>query len=385
MSNQIANLNADYSYFNFYLTNDTEQPIEARFNEERNIPIISRIEDFQVGVARFRLPLASVPLMQFNDDQYAIGFTVGVGDTDLIYKKVNYDEELVSDDPDIVRDRFIFHYQQILDMINEALAAAWAQACADYPFLATDFDDGYPPLIKLDDTSSYLVFHLPFGSSALGPTYVFASSNGKAPNKINIYISPKLELLLSGFPVFYSTNAIQDPTPIVPPYVQGPPLQYRLQFDFAVPKFTPPASYIVGDNWYLPVFQDYTNLYLFQDLARILLVTNMPIEQENIGVSNYQGQPLNINVLTDFEVPGDTDGNLRDYLFYQPSMPRYANFNSNGVLRKMSLQIYYQNNNLKLFPLKILPGQQATIKLQFKRRKAYDLLQYSGRDNNLYR
>ena len=87
--------------------------------------------------------------------------------------------------------------------------------------------------------------------------------------------------------------------------------------------------------------------------------------------------------MTDFEVPNDRDPALRDYIFFQPQGEvRYTNFTSNGVLNRMDLKVYYQDDTATIYPVKILPSSEVNVKVEFKRRKDKSLLQYTSTKPN---
>ena len=390
-TSSLINVNVDQGYYTFSLKNSTDRPIQASFIEDRITPILLNMQDFKVGVVRFKIPTATIPLFKFQEGAYQIGISNGVADTNLYKETVIYDPSLVSDDPDDVSNRFIYTYGQFIMMLNTALSTAWAQLIADpaYSYL-----DGYsiqaPPYFELAKEGSHIKLVLPLGQYQDGGPPI-------DPNKcwrevaspvdpdlgLNIVISSKLAYLLSGFNSSFSSIG----------WAGDPDLKYRLNISipskdvqvtpYVVEVMNNPLS-VLPRSYYVEIFEDYSCLYLWSFLSRILLSTNMPIEQELVGSLSSEGKNLTQRVLTDFEIVTERDPYLRDYIFFQPQGEvRYSNFQGNGVLSRMDLKLYYQDDTQTIYPIKIASGSEVNVKIALKRRKAKELLQYtSSRPNN---
>lgn len=379
-----SNFNSDYGYYNVLINNDTEEIKNADFQETRQAPILSNMQDWQLAVVRFKIPAASIPLFVFEDTEtpagsgnyvspYYVGFSIGQNYATPIINNVVYIPQFGTSTSNIrPYNRFMYYYTSFLQMINEALKTLFDMALLDaaYQPLLNAFTNVNSPFIELDDATSYMKLILPVGGTVNAPTtspFVY-NQNGQY---INIHFSKKLFYFLAGF------NA---------KLLQTPPLQYMdyvlmLSLPNLYDNITSLKPYNgINERPIISFYQDYSCLYLWNTLSRILLTTNIPVEQELIGVKGADGQNYSQTLLTDFEVPPNREGNQRDYIFYFADFPRYINFSSNGDLRQMDLRIYFQTRDLQTFQLQIPPTFEASVKLQFKRRKAKGLLQYSGEE-----
>lgn len=391
-----SNLNADYSYYNFSLFNNTGRPIVASFQEDRVIPIIQNSQDFQVACVRFKIPSASIPLFRFEENEYLIGMRVEADPVaSLLVDTVLYDQTLVSSNREDFDEKFIWSYTQFLDMLNKSLDNLWTLALASPSYVGggteplNNLTGSAPPYFKLDPSGSHLIFVLPGQEQTVPAPAVFPYTNFFPAYKtlslfgqnISFFISPKLQYLLSGFP----TRGDEIGTLFYNPAQPKLTFQLLVSVDIKTAKLTEQSAVLnalvspADRQYYWEWYQDYAALYLWYSLSRILLSTSMPLEQESVGSFDTGGQPLAQRVLTDFEIPSDRTPALRDYIEFQPSSDfRYTNFQTNGDLRKIDLKISYQDNTLRTYDLKLLPGTGCNIKIQFKRRKAKNLLQYSA-------
>lgn len=398
-----SNLNVDTSYFNFWIRNDQSVgSIPAFFLEDRRAPVLDRMEDFTVSVARFRIPGALIPLFIFEEGAYVISMAIGPNvayTTDntsnqfsnIYTRTVNYTAPGGFPVPDISPDnRFVYYYREMLDMINTTLDLLWADVLADPAYVgaiprpiitATNFTTG--PIIILDDKSAFLRIDIPQQDNGVLPNSVwvspFGGNNASDRNSIHIFLSPKLFYFLSGFnSQFYQGGAGFSPLFV-------PLANHRLTFDYqtANKAFDVPESRFPAYRA-LPIYQDYSCLHLWQRLGRLLFTTSMPIASEDIGVNGLDGENFSQTILTDFEVLPNEAGTAREYIaFYPQGDLRVYNFTSNGELRKMSLRVYYQLQDLSLIPLQIPPGFEVTVKLEFKRRINGRLLTYGNSNTSI--
>lgn len=373
-----SNLNSDFGYYNFLINNSTNEFIPAEFSETRIMPVLTEMQDWQVGVNRFKIPATSIPLMIFEEKEdppnvftspYYIGFSIGSTYLSPIISNVEWDDQFANNDKTCRPcSRFLYYYNAFLQMINKTLGDLYTLCTnyGNYEQILHLYNADILPYFDLDDVTSYLKIYLPFSDTFANPSPFVRSDDDQY---INIHLSKKLFYFFSGFNSKYLS---------VPPL---PNMDYVLNiacpivYDnvVTIPKF----STTLPERQMLAFYQDYSSLYLWTTLTRIILTTNIPIEQENIGVKGGSGVNFQQILLTDFEIVPNKDGAQRDYIFYFADTPRYQNFTSNGDLRMMDLRVYFQTRDLETFLLDIPPTFELSVKLQFKRRKAKDQLQYS--------
>ena len=378
------NLNSDQLYYNFWIRNtDDYRAIPADFTEQRDDVILSQMENFTTSVVRFKIPGAIIPLFVFEDGEYEVSFATsidgGVTFSNVLTEPVVYNPTIELDNDIYPYNRFVFYYWQFLEMVNTTLSTLWTQAILDpvyVPIIGAVIDEVFnAPYFELKESSAFLRLNLPL--TALGGVSPFVGKIPPAP-QIYIFMNPKLFYFFAGFNSKYFQGGAKTPLG-----VKQPTLSHMLQLlnvkaddQVTIPAFnTVPAHFVLVEN------QDYSSIHLWQKLSRLLLTTDMPIQSESIGVNDFNGRPFSQTLLTDFEIPPNEAGTAREYIYFYPQGDlRKYNFTANGVLRRMSVRVFYQLNDLSLIPLLIPPGFELTIKLEFQRRLATDLLAYGNQN-----
>lgn len=374
-----GNLNTDNTYFNFWVRNDEEYvQKDAFFQEQRNDTILSNMEDFTLSVVRFKIPAQAIPLFLFEDFAYtfvwAISSDGGVTFTNPLPQTLTWDPAFQNTftSKAYPYNRFVYYYWHMLALMNRTLSDMMLLALGTPAYVAVLGGVTQAPRIELNPPSNgpFMRFLLPI--TAPGGNVPFAR---QGQNGIYIFANPKLFSFIAGFNSKYFEGGANIGGTIVPNAVH--------QFEFLNKDFSPqvvlPALDGVAARNFLSVPQDYSCLHLWQTLSRILLTTDMPVQAESIGVSGENGLPFSQTLLTDFEIQPDERGTQREYIFFYPQgeLRRY-NFSSNGPLRKMSVRVYFQLQDLSLIPVQLPPGFEMTIKLQFQRRTSPDLLTFSS-------
>jgi hypothetical protein len=390
-----SNLSSDNSYYNFWIKNDGQLTgIEASLNEERIGPVLDRMQDYSVSVARFSVPGSTIPLFKFEfldppaNTRSAYTITVASGndidpavaefdlfiDDDLTFDPTTFN----TNDP---YKHFVYYYQQFINMFNRSMSAIWAGLRVDpnftaiYPILATMTDDDYPRLQQIPNTP-YLEIKFPLSATApfIGQSPFLGFNPGA--ESLYLFLNPKLFYFLAGFNSNYFKGGALNSTT-------------QLQVPDAVHLLNP-INFSYQDPALLPLTvatfkQDYSSLHNWQQLSRIVFTTAMPIESESVGVNDGDGTNYNQTMLTDFEIQPNANGSARETIYYYPQGEnRPYNFTGTGPLRKMSIRVFFQLRDLSLIPLIIAPGFDMTLKLQFKRRQAANLLQYGNTNSLMY-
>ena len=361
-----SNINTDFGYVNVLLNNDTDDFLVAEYNATQRQPILTNMQDFQMGVVRLKIPTSAIPLMVFEDDAYTIGFSLGNTDTNLLTQVVTHDLP-ANTSQQYPYNRFIFYYNQLLTDVNNALANLWAQALIDpaYAAVLATYTQNETPRFRLVKDQAYIELLVPINPT--GTSFYPANPLG-----INISMSKKLFYFFSGFSAQINT---------IGGWGGDPRLSYKLQIGnylngdtiesvFAYPPIDPAMEFNV-------ISQDYPSLFLWQTLTRIIITTSIPIEQEVIVTRDNQGKTNRQAVLTDFEI-SQTQVGLREYIYFFPQGDlRWSNFKGTGWLDRFDMKVWFQTKDLTIYPIQIPPTFEFSIKIEFKRRKAKELLQYT--------
>lgn len=387
----------DYTYMNLQIINTTNDDIIASYNETRTRPIVDNMEEYMLSVVRMKVPTSAIPLFEFEEtidppnpvtNPYQIAFSLqtvdpnGDIDNNLTVESLRY-----SDCPatTIPNDRNIYYYTQFLEMVNSALLRLWTIATTGgSPFLASipaSINTApYAPFFRLSqgDTGIELCLPCALDNGASSP---FTRSRGVG---INISMSAKLFYFFNGF----SAKDYKNIGGIGTALVRDARLRYKLQLTENPMNVNarsrwnniPPANNpLIAMN---VVPQDYSSLFLWQSLSRIILLTSINIDKEVVLRYDDDGHQLNMEILTDFEIP-QTQKGLKEYIFFFPEGElRRMNFKSSGRLDKFDIRVYYQSNNGKIHQLYIQPNFEFSIKMQFERRKARNLLYYINPHKN---
>ncbi len=374
-----SNLNSDYGYYNIIINNKTDDEILANFNETRTTPILSNVQDYYISVVRFKIPTSRIPLFQFEldstgDSPYYVTFSLNDTYSDKHTVNVAYNPAIAdTTDAKEPQNRAIYYYDTFTQMVNDALNDAWQALFPDpnYTTLLSNVNASIanPPFLSYDPKSTLFTMNLPNNSTtAQGNAFTpsFLSSNF-----INIHFSNKLNYFYNGF----NSKILKTGNVNAENVLQFSAPTNNSGFNVQI---EPPYSATVGGGEYLRINQNYSTINLWQTLTRLILSTNIPVEQEYLGVQGEDGLNFNQMLLTDFEIEPNLNGNQRDYIYFNAVNPRYQNFTKNGDLSFFDLRIQFQTKSLKVYPLYIGPNEEVTVKLQFKRRDARGELQYSS-------
>jgi hypothetical protein len=373
-----SNTNSDFGYLNILLNNNTDEMVVAEYNETQKEPILTNMNDFQLGVIRLKIPTAAIPLLIFEDGAYIINFSLGANSTNpLVATTVTYDvpSNNILTYP---ANRYIFYYSQFLTSINNTMRTLWTQAIADPAYIALipalNQNVGDAPYFRFSTGDTTLIELVTPAVFTVNPSTAFLSR--AQPAGINILMSKKLFYFFSGFSSQLSTVG----------FAGNPLLSYKLQIDpssdnsanINTAGFEPDGITTCNIN-----VQDYPSAFLWQTLTRLIITTTIPLEKEIVITRNNQGRTERLEVLTDFEIP-QTQKGLREYIYFYPQGElRYSNFKSTGWLDRFDLKVYFQTKDLSIYPVLIPPTFEVSLKIEFKRRVALELLQYSQQNPGL--
>ncbi len=373
------NKSSDYGYLNVIINNDTDNFINAEYNQQQNEPILTEMNDWQTSVVRFKIPTAAVPLFIFEDDSYYIGFSIGDLYIHSEVKEIQYKNSALYKAIGNPQNRYIFYYNHFISLVNDALVELWNDISILAPYIPIITPNlllsNHAPYFALDANSEYLLLHLPVINQIPGPAVEWYSPFSKInilQQFINLHMNNKLFYFFSGFNASFSPNGLDNDIRInytfdVINYLNSNTIITK---DYFAPNQTTQANYNI-------IRQDYASLFLWQTLTRILITTTVPMDKEAILTRNNDGQQVKQEIFTDYEIPPTQKG-LREYIFFFPQGDvRYSNFKSTGWLDRFDIRIYYQTKDLTIYPVLIPPTFEISLKIEFKRRKSKNLLQHS--------
>lgn len=333
---QVGKYESTNEYYNIRIINpyDPAQalqgPIPIAFNTTRTSPVLKNPSEYELAVVRFYLPSA-VPLFVFDPDgiEPFLNIVMEYNGTQIT-KQIIYDPYCSVCLP----ARSVLFYQEFLDMVNTTLTGAYADLLAAEPGLPPTA----APYMTYDATTQLFSFFAEqaYDSTLANPVRIYF--NAVMYNKFFPSIPFKGLLNIGNF-TYVGIYVIdtKDNTSVSDPTI--PVGYYRMR-------------------------GEYPTLALWNDLQTILLETDaIPTEPEFEPTENDTTR----RVLTDFEPAVDVNDRTAFQFFPQGPL-RWYDLKSQYPLRTLNLRALWQSKTGQVYPLYLLKGQSATLKIRFRRK-----------------
>ena len=314
-------------YYNLSLKNTTGSSVPLRFDVALNIPFLEKPSDYDVSVVRFVLPNFDNPFLTYSD-YYILpdGTHVSVNDMTMSYNGNSVTQHVAMiPRTSISGDMGIWDIQQCVQMLNATIGTLYTALNAIATLPSSD-----KPYFTYSETSQLISF-------TANKNY-YAST---LATPIVVSVDETLLTWIYGMPLY---GRIPDS--------RGVPTIY----DILVQDL---KNNTVSTNYYV-MTQQAPSFDRMTDFDRIVLTTNLPIQNEYLGTSttlpiiqDYCPADLNIstfynNIVYNAVVPYRQTRLLGDSPFYSIKFDCYTS-NVAGTLAQMMLQ----------------PNNSANIKLQF--------------------
>jgi hypothetical protein len=420
-SNKVTN----HVYANILINNNTDDLIRAEYLVNQNQPILSKQEDFQMRLIRFKVPMSAVPMFIFEPNRYFI--SIGIAQDNLavpptdqnrtinqfilppeeaVFYPQLYNNNSVRDTEPAYRNG-VYHINDFLRGVNEALRTLWAQIAGVAPYngitgAGVGISADNPPRIGFSTAQNRFYFQLPVRTDLEDPPgtlrgvspLFYHALNEYFPGlgSLRIYMSASLYALFNGFPAFeYGPRGVIDINAGVP----IPQLTHALNLDFdrcsvktnVVPILGTPAD--PNDlPWPVQIcYQEQTSVYAWQHASRILVTSSMGFVKECV-VANRRGStgtPDQLEVLTDFSVVQDPSSSNREYIYFADNgSTRYIDTKATGVLNTIDVRVLVEFDNGARVPLFIKPHEEVNLKLAFDRKPHNDTVQISDATHHTF-
>lgn len=389
-----------YIYTNIFLNNNSKIAIAAEYITTQDLPIVPDQQDYQLRIVRLKVPMSTVPLFKFKVGEYFVsfGWTTPNGTPETIEavtppQPVIFVPSIANDVPLIhlgsPYDKAVYNIEDFLAMINTAIGLAWADLVAAPP--------AWLPVGYLNDDNPYFIYDCEIGcihailpavpTDADYPTPFYPALCGTGTQGLVLLMSSDLYSFLNGFQSFYyGPNGLTTTA-----NVNFPNLNWAMYFNadqsnlVSLPQFGACPARFVNE-----VPQTTSSTYAFQQVSRIIMTTNVALVRESVLVktdntninSTGSGNPLRLEVLTDFEIPQDALSQ-KQYVYYNgEDNERYHNIKDSGDLRRIDLKVFVQFQDLTIIPLFIAPGHEVNVKLGWRRK--FNNIDYQITDTNMY-
>ena len=342
-----------YLYYNIEIYNDKTEPILAKFDETRVIPIIDNPSLYELSIVRFKVPAQNIPLLVWpGDNVYKISFTWR-GQT--VSSLLNFIPQGIT-----IYGDSVYGYQELCDIINVAFLDCYTQMSILFPGPYPGIPDWnlytqQDPIIIFNNATKFFDITVPWETAEYrnppigDPSTANWSNDPEDPtNIISVFFNESLGNLLTAF------QYIVDP----------------LSNDFR-------NNLLIKDNhnniiqtdpndstsWYYFMKQSFTILNSINDLDDLLFRTSkIPVTSEYIGAQRNVTQ----QILTDFEVI-ESNYDTSDIQYFPSGPLRYYPLTTNYPLRDFDLQVFWKNRAGTEYPIYINPGSKLTIKIQFRK------------------
>lgn len=318
-----TNNDSDHIYFNFRIEAENELKTLAKYSENRVTPILTNPSDYELGVMRYSIPTNEIPLRFWKDNSFGIT---------LKHNNVNYFEYLQfipnsSSDP----VKTIYFIQEIVDILNQAFATAFA--------LIPGITSTQAPQMIYDPVTDLL---------SLNVEQTFITDG------IEIFWNQELNPLMYAFQNYYN---------------EDPPSQQV--FRWVVKDRGNNSSTVNGQPSFL-MTQDYPNTFAWSELKSIRFETNsIPVKRELEGAQ----RDVQTLLLTDFEIIKSRFD--RNAITFFPRGPiRFTDLQSDYPMKRIDVSVSWVDTYNVAHPLYISGGDALTMKILFRKKLYYKLVDF---------
>lgn len=362
-----------------------ETPSYAIYNVTKDLPIVDKASDYYCSVIRFTIPLDTIPIMimpiipnQGNNN--LTPFRIGIlyngvyTSVNILYiQRHGYNTGPTQDQQVqvVTPYYFCYSYDVLISMINDSLQTAIINSGIQALFPGVRL-----AWFSLNDSTNLINLYV---------HHVFTDYPIPTPAVSTpiIYINAALKVYLDGFDYnFYGYNQpygfefafILQSLTTTAPIINNVPTPDQAYALYNIP-VSPPVYYIF--------IQEYQAIQAWSSLRKILVTTNtIPIVKEfeppnfNSKVINTDGYSsglvAGVPIITDFVPQINNIGESRSVAYYVPtSQYRLIDMISDNPIKKIDLNIYWQDKNGTIYPLDISVFEQASMKLAFIRKSLY--------------
>lgn len=377
---KINKRDTDHIYYNVNVTNTTNSNLELSYRQQLGIPLIDNPSDYELSVVRFTLPGIDLPFFKvvyeegkngqavpFLGQDFYVTFVYidGSGDPYTYQQQLLWVPTGYNPNANPNYDYSYFSIQQVINVINTAMATAWAALVVDFPAITST-----PPAFIFQDGLLKLV--LP------NPAVLFATTKfppfvgGQVSGTAQIWFSDILWRYLSSFNYYGSGNYYNDYTDVM--------------MDFSGLNLPAGASYTVVSE--SPNFSNWVSLQQIvittstlpvksESLPQLTTLTN---SQNNAYISfNTQGNTqgagslFNRPVISDFAFTSTTGFDLFQTLYYNPTAEyRMIDLQGSTPIQTIDFEVFWIDTYGNFNKFIIGPGSKFTVKMLFRRKGVTD-------------
>lgn len=352
---------ADHTYYNViaeHVLNTFGEATEAEYQVNLPEEIVNRQSEYLFGISSATIDTTNIPIFIFGiQDTVAHPYAQQLGFESVTLQftatgdKYTQFLHYVPSDATLVQPPtppttegqeyyfFVYSWQHFLDMVNTALATAYAALLAAHGGVPTA-----APYMTYDPISQLFT---------LWTLQTYATGNPNPAQAVKIYFN---NALYNYFPNSFNTIFHGDSAE------NGPQTDYEFIIqDTHTNTPAAPAGY-----WFFT--QEIKTLFAFWDAKRIVITSDIPTKNEYIPDISAAGTSTNsLNILQSFELPQNY--NIRQSLLEFPHGEyRLSTIISDSGLKQINLKFWWATNFDELFPLFLNSHSQCFLSLLFRRK-----------------
>lgn len=305
-----------------------------------NKPYVKDMENYQIGVVRFRVPTWGFPVFTFRQQDHFISYTGLLGSSTPVLLKYlstqNGDGFIDADGP-------IFSISQYVQMLNRGLAAAFNQYKIQFP-------------ADLTLTCPWIEY------TRQTQLTVYANYGEYASEDLRVVVSPVISRLLRGQTFTYPPGTAK--------IDESPTLQIRVNPTH--PSNVVTKLFGLSPTQCIEMVDQFPSTASWYDPIRIVVTSGrIPISSESTVSDSIVSASFS-NVLTDFEIIRETAGvSSTGYVQYVTDFSgvRLYDIKGRGALTTMDFQMSTINQFGETQPIFLPYNTDAEIKLTLRRRR----------------
>jgi len=347
-------------------------PTNAQITANNNMPVLENPDQYYGSVIRFSVPCFATPLISFivqtpivnaQDINKGIGsFTFAYGSYTGIQSfhiyKPQIEDSILPKYPSALQDfstyyYFLYSYSWLLDIYNTALQVGFADLQANNPAIASAkcpffFYDAQSELIKLYADKAFFDLSLPTPIKLFFNSPTSQYYNGLVFNEVSVGSATGAD----NYFIIKNQNGLNLQT--------------------------------VSSTEYIVLTQEFISLAYLSPLKNIVITSTMNVVSEVFFVNAPASLQNNqfVNVLTDFvpDLSGGTEAGVgsKVFIYNATSLYRVFQFRDLNPLYTINIGIQWVDQLGNFYPLLLVKGTQATMKIMFIKKTVYNNLTQMG-------
>lgn len=328
---------SEHVYFDASKFNNTDNIAPCIFQENLPYQIVKNPSLYNVTVARFSLPMDSLPLFRFQDNTYYVTCISGGKSGTVNKEAVVFPRTKAASDP--TRD-YIYNVYEFLTYLNTAI-----QNC----ITANGGLAGENAFVDYNDVAGVMTLYATAG---------FINQNN------SLCFNDELAVKFTTFDWVYFKGGY---------YIGANPdgvystwrFNIRARSTNVVDSIIPYGAVTGTTGPYVTNNGDGYDIGGMLDFSRLVCATNLPVQNEATVNSQNSGKMDFVPSITDFVISSTTPNSLVGDATYQAQLYRLIPLVGGVPIQSISLQWYLRGRAGQLEPLYLFPYANASIKLLF--------------------